>query len=399
LKALLRRYARCKDGVVTEGTGSEGANGLSSTVGNESTVVVPAVEWGAGEGAGAASLAVGKQSAVEAAALEIGAGKGAGLGSAAVGNQSTGGGAGGASLAARNQSDVQAEALGIGASEGGGAGSSVERNQRDAWDVVCELGVDEGAGEGSSAVLNQSAVQAAALELGAGEGGGAGSSVVRNQSNAWAVVCELAKGQGEGVLISGKGNQTHNAALALDEVVGAGGVIGSGMSHHSADATTTLPLPVKTYVFRSNKQCHKCGNHGYSMSIDDAVKFFLLQGRKDVRKFYREIFVKIAKSPLTTDQINSMRYEDIQNEVEKETRAFILRLCKQDVRAMREQGYDLSGLIECRQCKQNGASRYMWDRARKGMHGEIFSQRENGFGVECNVRAQFWVFMERWNKV
>ena len=441
LKALLRTYARCKDRVVSEGTGSEGAGGLSSTVGNESTVVVAACELGVGEGAGLGSAAVGNQSAVGAAVLELGVGEGAGLGSAAVGNQSTGEGeggvssavgnqstgegAGGVSSAVGNQSAVQAAALELGVGEGGGAGSSVVRNQSDAWAVVCELGVDEGAGGASSAVRNQSAVQAAALELGVGEGGGAGSSVVRNQSDAWAVVCELAEGQGAGVLVSGEGNQTHNAAAALDVVVrggegvlsfaegnqcarenaasnlavgGEAGVFSSGVRYHSADAAAALPLAVKTYVHRSNKECHKCGNHGYSMSIDDAVKFFLSKGRKDLRKFYREVFLYIAKSTLRTDQINSMPYEDIKNEVEKETRAFILRLCKEDVIAMREQGYDVSCLIECRQCKQNGASRYMCDRARRGMNGEIFSQRENGFGVECNVRGQFWALMEKWNK-
>jgi hypothetical protein len=180
-------------------------------------------------------------------------------------------------------------------------------------------------------------------------------------------------------------------------VGGGAGVPSSGTRKQSGGGAAELRPAVRMNLAKSVKRCHACGSDGYSMRLDDAVQFLLWKKGKGFRETYKESFSHLAKSRLTTHQINTLPYDDIRKEVEKEIAAFILRLCKEEVIALREQGHDVSCLFECRKCVQSGTGRYMCDRARRGKDGEYFSQRENGFKREINTRSKFWFFVRKLN--
>ena len=154
-------------------------------------------------------------------------------------------------------------------------------------------------------------------------------------------------------------------------------------------------IVAEMHCLESYKTCAACNTHGHSMRLADAAQFLQRKNGQCLRNFYQDYLASIAKSPLTTAQINNEPYQRIRNEVEKETAAFILELCKKDVIDLRGKGYDVSCLFECITCKQNGSPKYMCDRARKGKDGEHFSQRDNGFTKATNVRARFWRLLQR----
>ena len=173
--------------------------------------------------------------------------------------------------------------------------------------------------------------------------------------------------------------------------------VSGGAGVQSGGNAAALQPAMKTHVARSYKKCNDCGSDGYSMTLGDAVQFLSGKRTKNHRETYKEFFSHIATSPLTADQINTLPYDDVRNAVKKETAAFILRMCKEDVIALRKQGHEVTCLFECRKCNQNGTPRYMCDRVRKGKDGEYFSQRENGFTTEICVRFQFWELLRKFN--
>jgi hypothetical protein len=187
--------------------------------------------------------------------------------------------------------------------------------------------------------------------------------------------------------------RTGNKGRAQLQVSGAGGLFGLGAGKQGASGDAGLELVEERNGFRSVKKCPVCNNNGYSMPLPDAVKFFEPQYAKCLRELYSKSFLNLSVCPLSLDQIDEKPYQEIRNEVEKETAAFILKICKKSVIDLREQGYDVSCLFECPKCKK-----YMYDRARRGRNGEILSQRETGFCKANVVRENFWRFVRRCNE-
>jgi hypothetical protein len=199
-----------------------------------------------------------------------------------------------------------------------------------------------------------------------------------------------------GAVADGKGGE--KAPKDNQEAVDAGGGESCSETRNQSEGQASASPPaMKTHVARSYKKCKECGSPGHSMTLDDAVEFLVLKRKHNYRQTYKQLFMHMAKPRLTTDQINTLPYDDIKNAVAKETASFILRISKEDVIGFRKQGFDVTCLFECRKCNQNGAPRYMCDRVRSGPDGEYFSQRDNGFATDVCVRYQFRDLLRKLN--
>jgi len=192
--------------------------------------------------------------------------------------------------------------------------------------------------------------------------------------------------------------RTGNEGRMQLQVSGGGGLLRLVAGKQGASGDAGLELAVERNGLRSVKKCPVCHNNAHRVKLADAVEFLEPQVARCWREFYRKSFLNLSLSPLSLHQIDEKPYQEIRNEVRKEIEAFILKICKKDVIVLREQGYDVSCLLECRKCKERGSPKYMYDRAQRGKYGEILSQRETGFSEPNRVRENFWRLVSRCNE-